>query len=216
MAVELKPSNWDEVYSTEIENFETDGDEGEIWFGEETVEKMVHLPFSSIHRVIDFFFRTFQLEWTLTNVPATENPYILDIGTGNGIMAITLAENGYDATRIVGIDYSEPSIKLAKSVATGRGHPGIRYVVSDFVNEAPPVTGEDQANKWDLLLDKGTYDAIALAEKNDDGTSLVSKYPYKIVEALKTGGLFLITSCNFTEEELKAAFGAPDLGLVYQ
>ncbi|KAG8700060.1 hypothetical protein FRC08_004954 [Ceratobasidium sp. 394] len=189
--------SWDEVYNTEIENFETDGDEGEIWFGEETVEKM--------------------LEWTLDNVPPTESPYILDIGTGNGIMAVTLAENGYDATRIVGIDYSEPSIKLARSVATGRGHAGIRYVVSDFITKGPPTTGGDHANaKWDLLLDKGTYDAIALAEKNDDGTSVVSKYPYKIAEALKTGGLFLITSCNFTEDELKDAFGNPDLGLVYQ
>ncbi|KAG8770688.1 hypothetical protein FRC12_004122 [Ceratobasidium sp. 428] len=202
MTTELKPSKlgkksyWDEVYNKEVENFEVDGDEGEIWFGEETVEKM--------------------LEWTLSNVPTIENPYILDIGTGNGVMAVTLAENGYDAARILGVDYSEPSIKLAKSVAVGRGHPSIHYAVLDFINETPPAISEGQTdNKWDLLLDKGTYDAIALAEKNDDGTHLVSKYPHKVAEALKTGGLFLITSCNFTEEELKAAFGTADLGLVY-
>ncbi|KDN38957.1 hypothetical protein RSAG8_09114, partial [Rhizoctonia solani AG-8 WAC10335] len=49
------------------------------------------------------------------------NPYVLDIGTGNGIMTVTLAENGYDPDRLVGLDYSEPSIKLARSVASGRG-----------------------------------------------------------------------------------------------
>ncbi|KAF8596748.1 S-adenosyl-L-methionine-dependent methyltransferase [Ceratobasidium sp. AG-I] len=202
MASELKPSKlgkksyWDEVYNVEVENFETDGDEGEVWFGEETVDKM--------------------LEWTLENVPATANPYVLDVGTGNGIMTVTLAENGYSASHLVGIDYSEPSIKLAQSVAKARGHPDIRYIVSDFINEAPPIIVEgDTSSKWDLLLDKGTYDAIALAEKNTDGSSLVLRYPPKVSEALKSGGLFLITSCNFTEEELKAAFGAPELKLTY-
>ncbi|KAG9074401.1 60S ribosomal protein L43 [Ceratobasidium sp. UAMH 11750] len=50
-------SNWDKVYNTEIENFETDGDEGEIWFGEETVEKMVRPSFrdSSVYRMIEVF-----------------------------------------------------------------------------------------------------------------------------------------------------------------
>lgn len=42
-------------------------------------------------------------------------------------------------------------------------------------------------------LDKGTYDAIALAEKSEDGASLVSRYPPRVSEALKPGGMFLIT-----------------------
>ncbi|KAB5589591.1 S-adenosyl-L-methionine-dependent methyltransferase [Ceratobasidium theobromae] len=157
------------------------------------------------------------LEWTLENCPPDTKPFILDIGTGNGIMTVTLAENGYDVTRLVGLDYSEPSIKLAKAVASGRGYSDIRYVVCDFISETPPppVQGET-GGKWDLLLDKGTYDAIALAEKAEDGTRLISKYPLKVAEALKSQGMFLITSCNFTEDELKAAFGAPELGLTYQ
>ncbi|CAE6441279.1 unnamed protein product [Rhizoctonia solani] len=202
MVTELNPTKlgkreyWDDVYSTEVENFETNGDEGEVWFGEETVEKM--------------------LEWTLENCPADTKPYVLDIGTGNGIMTVTLAENGYDPSRLIGLDYSEPSVKLARAVANGRGHPSIRYVVSDFINQTAPAPVESESGgKWDLLLDKGTYDAIALSGKSDDGKTIVSRYPPKIAEALKSGGLFLITSCNFTEEELKEVFGAPELGLTY-
>ncbi|KDN35888.1 hypothetical protein RSAG8_11250, partial [Rhizoctonia solani AG-8 WAC10335] len=174
----------------------TNGDEGEVWFGEETVDKM--------------------LDWTLENYPADTNPYVLDIGTGNGIMTVTLAENGYDPDRLVGLDYSEPSIKLARSVASGRGYASIRYIVSDFINEMAPEPVEGQSGgKWDLLLDKGTYDAIALSGKSEDATTIVSRYPPKVAEALKSGGMFLITSCNFTEEELKEAFGAPELELTY-
>ncbi|CAE6518658.1 unnamed protein product [Rhizoctonia solani] len=202
MTTELNPSKlgkreyWDNVYLTEVENFETNGDEGEVWFGEETVDKM--------------------LEWTLENCPASSNPYILDIGTGNGIMTVTLAENGYDPGHLVGLDYSEPSIKLARAVANGRGHSSIRYIVSDFINGTAPEPVEGgSGGKWDLLLDKGTYDAIALSGKSDDGKTIVSRYPPKVAEALKPGSMFLITSCNFTEAELKEAFSAPELRLTY-
>ncbi|KAG8729657.1 hypothetical protein FRC11_008269 [Ceratobasidium sp. 423] len=150
-------------------------------FGEETVEKM--------------------LDWTLENCPADTKPYVLDIGTGNGVMTVTLAENGYDAGRLVGLDYSEPSVKLARAVANGRGHSSIRYIVSDFINQTAPAPVEGESGgKWDLLLDKGTYDAIALSGKSDDGKTVVSRYPPKVVEALKPGGLFLIT-CKTMHEE---------------
>ncbi|KAF8677706.1 Protein-lysine N-methyltransferase EFM4 [Rhizoctonia solani] len=188
------PPCWDDVYNNEVENFETNGDEGEVWFGEETVEKM--------------------LEWTLDNYPPNTEPYVLDIGTGNGIMTVTLAENGYDPGHLVGLDYSEPSVKLARAVANARGHSSIRYVVSDFINETAPAPTEGVSpGNWDLL--QGTYDAIALSGRSEDGKTIVSRYPPKVAEALKPGGMFLITSCNFTEEELKEAFGAPELGLTY-
>ncbi|GAB1518534.1 Protein-lysine N-methyltransferase efm4 [Rhizoctonia solani] len=122
---------------------------------------------------------------------------------------------------------SEPSVKLARAVANARGHSSIRYVVSDFINETAPAPTEGVSpGNWDLLqramdinhfsrLDKGTYDAIALSGRSEDGKTIVSRYPPKVAEALKPGGMFLITSCNFTEEELKEAFGAPELGLTY-
>ncbi|KZV97431.1 S-adenosyl-L-methionine-dependent methyltransferase [Exidia glandulosa HHB12029] len=204
MAEDFAPSklgtkaHWDSVYKEEVDNFEELGDEGEVWFGTETVEKMV--------------------EWTAEHVPASPAPYILDIGTGNGVMLFSLAEEGYDASRMLGVDYSEDSVRLAKLVANARERSDVTFAQGDFLKDDPPhVQGmeDGKVDVWDLLLDKGTYDAIGLAGKDEDGVRPRDVYPGRVARLLKPGGLFLITSCNYTEEELKAAFETADTGLTY-
>jgi len=195
---ELKPSklgtkeHWDRVYDEELVNFEEIGDEGEIWFGEESVEKMVH--------------------WALKYVPPSKAPAILEVGSGNGTLLFALLDAEYQPERLSGIDYSPGSIKLAKSIAVTRGGDRISFHLCDFLKEDPPafpssVSHETSAG-WDLILDKGTFDAIALMEKDSSGLVPAEGYPPKIARLLKPGGYFLITSCNFTEEELKAKFQA--------
>ncbi|KAG8932576.1 hypothetical protein FRC01_013206 [Tulasnella sp. 417] len=191
--------HWDDVYKRELANFEDDSeDEGEVWFGLDSVEKMV--------------------DWATENVPSSSNPYTLDIGSGNGTLSLALVEAGYPVERILGVDYSEDSVRLARSVARHRSAPALRFEASDFLTEDPPqlegMGGSE--GSWDLLLDKGTYDAIALADKNKDGSAPIDGYPARVSRLLKSGGCFLITSCNFTEEELKHKFIAPQTGLVYQ
>lgn len=78
----------------------------------------------------------------------------------------------------------------------------------------PPHPGLGEAQVWDLLLDKGTYDAIALADQALRGEPL-KLYPERVSKALKKGGFFLITSCNFTEDELKETFASSRLGLSF-
>jgi len=68
---------------------------------------------------------------------------------------------------------------------------------------------------WDLIMDKGTFDAIGLMEKDINGIPPADGYPLRIGRLLKPGGYFLITSCNFTEEELIAKFASPQTGLTY-
>jgi len=46
--------HWDHVYEREVANFKESGDEGEVWFGEDSVEKMV--------------------DWVLENVPVSSDP----------------------------------------------------------------------------------------------------------------------------------------------
>ncbi|EJD49036.1 S-adenosyl-L-methionine-dependent methyltransferase [Auricularia subglabra TFB-10046 SS5] len=200
---EFKPSklgtkeHWDSVYQEEIENFEELGEEGEVWFGTETVEKMV--------------------EWAEEHMPASKGPTILDIGTGNGVMLFSLADVGYNTRRMLGVDYSEDSVKLARLVAGARNWPEVAFARSDFLADDPPAPHnmEGPLNAWDLLLDKGTYDAIALAPQGDAGRHPKDVYPERVARLLKPAGLFLITSCNFTEEELKAQFDRPETGLRY-
>ncbi|KAF8896427.1 S-adenosyl-L-methionine-dependent methyltransferase [Infundibulicybe gibba] len=195
MGVDLRPSklgtkeHWDTVYEEEVANFQEIGDEGEVWFGIASVEKMV--------------------EWTVLNVPCTITPapVILEIGSGNGTLLFALLDAGYAPTTLSGIDYSPDAVKLAKLISSGRGGEEINFTVCDFLNEDPPAPSpaciDNAQNNWDLLLDKGTFDAIALGEKDVDG------------KLLKPGGYFLITSCNFTEAELQAHFATPKTGLIY-
>ncbi|KAJ7067054.1 S-adenosyl-L-methionine-dependent methyltransferase, partial [Mycena amicta] len=180
--------HWDDVYETELANFHEHGDEGEIWFGVQAVDKMV--------------------KWALEHVPPSKRPATLEVGSGNGTLLFALIKAGYDPTRLCGIDYSAGAVHLAQAIAaTADENKGITFAECDFLTQDPPN------EHWDLILDKGTFDAIALAAKAEDGTSPAARYPARVVRLLKPGAIFLITSCNFTEDELRTAFETS--GLVY-
>ena len=78
----------------ELKNFEENGDDGEVWFGEDVQKKTVN--------------------YIMQNYPKSTNPRILDVGTGNGALLFKLAKKGYKNSK--GIDYSEYSIRLANKI----------------------------------------------------------------------------------------------------
>ena len=62
----------------------------------------------------------------------------------------------------------------------------------------PRVAGMRAGDGWDLVVDKGTYDAIALSEKADEeGIRVYRRYPLRVAEIVKPGGYFLITCESF-------------------
>lgn len=134
------------------------------------------------------------VDWCLQHVPVSQSPSILEIGSGNGILLTSLTENGYDSKRMQGIDYSSDAVTLARKVASAHGTSAsdIRYSVCDFLNDDVPKASPEIA-AYDLILDKGTFDAIALAERNPDGTAPSDSYPKRLATALSSGGYFLIT-----------------------
>jgi EEF1A lysine methyltransferase 2 len=184
-------------------------------FGEDTVEKMV--------------------DWAVENIPPSTQPYILEIGAGNATLLFALIEAGYAADHAAAIDYSADAVQLAKAVAAQRDLETVLIVECDFLASAPlpfRCKGQEDAT-WDLLLDKGTYDAISLGEKDQHGRSPAATYPARAASLLRPGGFFLITcapefkftfncssdfpaACNFTEDELIKNFVAPETDLVYQ
>ncbi|KAJ2811821.1 Protein-lysine N-methyltransferase efm4, partial [Coemansia sp. 'formosensis'] len=180
-----RKDHWDSVYDREINTFKETGDIGEVWFGEDTAAKMA--------------------TWVCNNIEDNE-ARILDVGCGNGHLLLELAEDGY--TNLTGTDYSPQAIELAKSIAVSRGCDTITFVEQDFLSatDVARIAGDD---KFDVVLDKGTYDAICLKPK-DDGADVDQKaidtYPKSVVDSLKDSGVFLITSCNWTEDELVARF----------
>jgi len=57
--------------------------------------------------------------------------------------------------------------------------------------------------RFNIILDKGTFDAIALNSDKSHTTSYVNAIRKLITE---DDGIFVITSCNFTREELRKLF----------
>ena len=144
------------------------------------------------------------VQWVKQYVPPRTDMSVLEVGSGNGALLFVLAgDAGYPAQRLVGIDYSEGAIQLAQSVARSRALTAVTFCVCDFLQEDPPLlAGHRQAYEngaWDLILDKGTYDAIALMEKDENGRVPVEGYPMRIAKLLSPGGHFLIT-CAYDRE----------------
>jgi cyclopropane fatty-acyl-phospholipid synthase-like methyltransferase len=195
------------MYDRENVNFQEIGDIGEVWSA--ATLYFIHMSkYSFINFLIDRFGEDSvekMADWVLDNVhPNTKS--IIDLGCGNGHLLLALSENGF--SNLHGIDYSESAIQLAKAVAQDRDLEHINYQTVDFLND------DDwrKSNTYDVVLDKGTYDAICLDpaqeeanQKHEDGPK--ERYVDKVRRMISDNGQLLITSCNWTKEELIRDFG---------
>lgn len=132
------------------------------------------------------------VDWALENVPPSSEPYILEVGAGNATLLLALVDAGYPDSHAAAIDYSPDAVRLARLVAEHREHPNVLVSECDFLAQNPPLCA-GQKGGWDLVLDKGTYDAIALGDKDENGLTPAAKYPPRATAMLKPGGYFLIT-----------------------
>lgn len=72
---------------------------------------------------------------------------------------------------------------------------------SSSAAEIPGFTGATRG--WDVVLDKGTFDAMSLSADTDaQGRPVYESYRGRVLACLRPGGLFVVTSCNWTEAEL--------------
>ena len=148
------------------------------------------------------------------------NCSFLDLGTGNGHLLFRLRGLGEDEEeekeedgwtgRMMGVDYSEKSVEFAKRLATQKGlrEEEVEFKTWDILTSSPSqILQGDQANGWDVVLDKGTFDAICLSEEVDsEGKRVCEGYKSKVLGLVREGGLFLCTSCNWTPAELRGWF----------
>lgn len=98
-------------------------------------------------------------------------------------------------TNLTGVDYSAKSIEFAKKIASDQGHSHIVFKELDILAE------KNDLESFKIVHDKGTYDAIALMENATE-----HRRTYLINIAKLVEDFFLITSCNFSEEELVESF----------
>ena len=172
------------------------------------------------------------LEYLTTSAPnvSKASTSFLDLGTGNGEMLFALRGAGFGG-EMLGVDYSAQSVELARRIASTRddmatpSKPNFRVwdllVSGSGKKEVGREGGEGEEGEeeedgkgeglgeWDMVLDKGTFDAVSLG-----GLPGVEEQYIRRVSVLpKPGtGILLLTSCNWTEEELRNWFeGSGDL-----
>ena len=116
---------------------------------------------------------------------------------------------------MVGIDYSPASVALARTIAAERGlaH-AARFEEADVVHDDLARAAWVPPAGFDVVLDKGTFDAISLSDETlPDGRRAVEAYPARVAAVVRRGGWLVVTSCNWTEEELRARLEGPASGL---
>ncbi|XP_031767745.2 EEF1A lysine methyltransferase 2 [Galleria mellonella] len=167
---------WKKTYAIEVNNYEENGDPGDVWFGEDSAQ-----------RVID---------WICSCGVSLDTP-LIDLGCGNGYSLMELARQGF--TNLLGVDYCEEAIVLAEKV-TKEEFSIIKYKVFDIINDDV----SDLGTNFGIVHDKGTYDAISLNPDNPKENR--RKYLEQVTKILCDNGLFIITSCNWTDQELIKQF----------
>ncbi|XP_017768330.1 PREDICTED: protein-lysine N-methyltransferase mettl10 [Nicrophorus vespilloides] len=132
------------------------------------------------------------LRWFEKNVDPSQS--ILDLGCGNGMLLIDLYREGFK--NLKGVDYCQGAITLAKEIA-GKEEFDIAFDTLDITADCSGICDID------VVLDKGTYDAISLSLEAKENRL---KYIKNVCKFMKDNGLFIITSCNWTQEELCEQF----------
>lgn len=107
--------------------------------------------------------------------------------------------------RMLGTDYSATSITFARAVAAERGlaDGAVEFVEWDILN-SPSTTVLSGPNEdgFDVVLDKGTFDAVSLMGDPEAGR----RYVERVREVVRKGGWAVVTSCNWTEGEVRGWF----------
>ncbi|KAH6849942.1 S-adenosyl-L-methionine-dependent methyltransferase, partial [Chaetomium sp. MPI-CAGE-AT-0009] len=193
---------WDTLYTQELSNHAADPrDEGTVWFDDADAQA----------KMVAYLDEHIQEQYGHDPLGAA----VLDLGCGNGSLLFALRDEGW-AGRLLGVDYSARSVELARRVGVSRREgKEVEFKVWDVLNgplseveaaAGSTATGEAAAG-WDVVLDKGTFDAVSLSgERDGQGRRICEGYGERVLQLLRTGGIFLVTSCNWTEAELRDWF----------
>lgn len=174
---------WDSIYERDISIFNNVGDIGEIWFGKRVQTKIV--------------------DWIVKHFPKNScESYICEIGCGNGALLAKLY-NKIPYIHLNGLDYSESAIELAN---TCNPDLPIQWHVGDFLDTNDFIKKKFH-EMFDLVIDKGTFDAMTLSGIQ----GILEAYKSSLAACIKSNtGIFILTSCNWTRNELIQMFSSND------
>ena len=105
---------------------------------------------------------------------------------------------------MIGVDYSEASVRLARRIAAQRQYQEDDAAVPSFEHwdllQSPPR--DWLRDGFDVVLDKGTFDAISLMTYENSSQHPCEIYRRKVTPLVKRGKFLFVTSCNWTRDEL--------------
>ena len=120
-------------------------------------------------------------------------------------MLFLLKEKGGFKGPMTGVDYSPQSVELCQTLAANKGlaEEAMKFRLWDIMGSEAPVS----LDVYDVVLDKGTFDAVSLSQATDRlGRRICEGYSKRVEPLIREGGLLLVTSCNWTESELRRWF----------
>lgn len=137
---------------------------------------------------------------------------------------------------MLGVDYSETSVKLARQIYEQRIQDEIkedeeeeededededeREVYADVKFKQWDLLSEEPGEEWlrdgfEVVLDKGTFDAISLMPRVEGEPNPCETYRERVVKLVKPGHFLFVTSCNWTKDELVSWLVTEDSGFHY-
>ncbi|TKA68930.1 hypothetical protein B0A55_08474 [Friedmanniomyces simplex] len=199
---------WDAAYTRELTNFDEDADdEGTVWFSESNAEEAILAQLNRLEEE-GLLRRDNGPASSASREDVRQSPAsrFLDLGTGNGHLLFALRDddgegNGWSG-EMIGVDYSESSTQLARRIATEREVESgtLRFEHWDLLAEPPQADWLQDG--FDVVLDKGTFDAVSLMPYAEGSRHPCDVYRAKVEPLIKPGCFLSITSCNWTKDEL--------------
>ena len=226
----LIPGSWSSLYASDLETrTSVSSHTGTTWFDDANAEWKTARYLASLTKVLEQP-RSTSGDYNGPPLLFHATTSFLDLGTGNGSQLFALRRAGW-AGPMVGVDYSPESVDLAriiwkektredgdatesndestsdeeeesKSARVTPSREAISFYTHDILSPISPSWLPPDG--YDVVLDKGTFDAISLsAEIDSKGKRICEGYALAVKSLVKRGGMLLVTSCNWTEEELE-------------
>jgi SAM-dependent methyltransferase len=219
------PFSWDSLYTTEITNHAADPtDEGTVWFDDADAEARTLAFLDGITESASFDHEIRREDASFLDLGCGNGSLLFalrDDGWRAGrMLGVDYSARSVELARQIARarkeghrpakktdDEDDTSEEEDEPMEDGEEEPEteIEFAEWDVLRGSYdiPLSGA-QTTGWDVVLDKGTFDAICLSDETDatTGARACEGYKGRVLRLVRPGGLFLVTSCNWTEEEL--------------
>ena len=127
---------------------------------------------------------------------------VCDVGTGSGVIAVTIAKNA-PKCRVTAVDLSPEALNIAKRNAETHGVTNrVTFVISDLLTEFPETPLFDivvsnppyvsESEFAEMSADVRDYEPKLALVAGEDGTSVIRNLAEQTVSRLRDGGHFIV------------------------